>query len=132
MRCASSAAVVDELLRHCDNVDDDHASPSTRRADFFRRVRRTVKGSTTNAIDKIALIPLHRNGFMRGISLVRINASKRRKPKNFSIESPYPRVWSDLSSDEDDERERSRLFFDATFASTARPFFRVTCVGYVA
>jgi hypothetical protein len=37
MRCASSATVVDELLRRCDQVDDDSASPSTRRADCFQR-----------------------------------------------------------------------------------------------
>jgi hypothetical protein len=63
IRCASSAAVVDESLRHCEQVDDERAPASTRRADIFRRVNRATQHVTSSAISKITLLSLRRKRF---------------------------------------------------------------------
>jgi uncharacterized protein YjbI with pentapeptide repeats len=75
MRCASSAADVDELLRRCDQVDDARASTSTRRAVSFLRAIRAATGTTKRVNETNALIPLRRRAFMFPIVVRRCIAS---------------------------------------------------------
>jgi hypothetical protein len=63
MRCASSAAVVDELLRRSDKVDEVNAPASTRRAVYFLRAVAARKSPMKHVGDKITLIPLHHKAF---------------------------------------------------------------------
>jgi hypothetical protein len=75
------------LLHRCDQVDDDHASSSTRRADSFRRAVQATKGTATTTIHKIALNPLRHRGFTLAIMSDDAQVGKRVIQTDFSIDS---------------------------------------------
>jgi hypothetical protein len=84
MRCASSAAVVDELLRRFDKVDEVNAHSSTRRAVYFLRVVRAHEPLMKRDRREFALIPLRRKAFAsKHMSRATLRA-QRASEENFS------------------------------------------------